>query len=90
MNYDELVKSPKTVTPVKIGVHNCLNSLDSCFRRGVWGQVLQSYFFCFLDPPHRPAGGCIVDTQMVPDLLECVAVRGMGSMDRAISHALIR
>ena len=30
---DELVKSPKTVTPVKTGVQNCLNSLDSCFCR---------------------------------------------------------
>jgi hypothetical protein len=30
---DELVKSPKTVTPVKTGAQNCLNSLDSCFRR---------------------------------------------------------
>jgi len=37
--FDELVKSPKTVTPVntlkgtRTGVHNCLNSLESCFRR---------------------------------------------------------
>ena len=32
MNYDDLVKSLKTVTPAEAGVQNSLNLLDSRFR----------------------------------------------------------
>jgi hypothetical protein len=32
LNFDEIVKNLKTVTPVEAGVQKCLNLLDSRFR----------------------------------------------------------
>jgi hypothetical protein len=43
-NIDGLVKSPTSVTPVKTGVQNLLNSLDSGFRRNDEKRTKQTFY----------------------------------------------
>ncbi len=43
-NYDELVKSPKNVTPVETGVQNLLKRLDSGFRRNDEKRTKRTFY----------------------------------------------